>query len=312
MKRIFNINYANANPIWLAFLRCGICFISLVHFISIQPDFDTLFSQHAIVPPDMLHVLNIFRYQFFPSVYDVHIFLHQFMPVSFEQVLLTIRIFYPLSLLLLMTGLFSRVSAILSLLLQLTLLSSIDAYNYGVDVFTTIALFYCVVFPVGKVYSLQNYITKKRPLLTNHVKYLHVLQAHFCIAYFFSGFEKLLGDNWRNGESIWKMMHGYDTTNIINFDFLYNTPFFLIIGWGTIMLEMFYPLFINIKKTRKAWLTATIIFHVSIALFMGLYFFSAVMIILNLTCYYAPFITLSVSQKNVLPQKIEEIPAATY
>ncbi len=297
MKKLFSTSYANANPVWLAFFRCSICFISLVHFMAIQPDFDTLFSQNAIVPPDLLHVLNIFRGQPFPSVYDAHHFLTSFLPVSFQQVLLTVRVLYPLSLVLLLLGLVPRISAICSLLLQLTLLSSVDAYNYGVDVFTTIALFYCVIFPVGKAYSLQQYFTKKRPLLTNHTKYLHLLQAHVCIAYFFSGFEKLLGANWRNGEAIWKMMHGYNTGDITSFDFLYNTPFFTVIGWGTIILEMFYPLFINMPKTRKAWLIAAVCFHVSIAFCMGLYFFSGVMIILNLTCYYVPFI--KVQEKEV-------------
>jgi len=99
------------------------------------------------------------------------------------------------------------------------------------------------------------------------------------------------------------MVHGYNMLSFIDLDFLYKTPIFLIAGWGTIIVEMFYPLFINIHKTRKAWLIATIGFHVMIAFFMGLYFFSAMMIIFSVTTYYIPF-TTRVPQANGTPEPI--------
>ncbi len=298
MIRLFNIDDSKANPLWLAFFRCSVSLICLLHFIAIQPDFDTIFSQNAIVPPDLLHAYNTFRFQVFPSVYDIDHFVAHILPVSYGQVLLTVRILYPLSLTALLIGFVPRLSALLSLLLQLVVISSMDVYNYGVDVFTTMALFYCIICPVGNMYSIQNYLSKKPILLRGHAKYLQVIRGHICMAYFFSGFEKLLGPNWRNGESIWKMVHGYNHYDFFNLDFLYTTPFFLVTGWATIMLEMLYPVFINISKTRTAWLWATVSFHVLIALFMGLYFFSAVMIVFNLTCYYVPFIKVAVELKK--------------
>jgi hypothetical protein len=284
------INYpgtAQSNNLWLIFFRCSISVLTLVNFLAIQFDFSSIFSTNAFIPPDITDVL---KNSLIPSIYSIHHFLKPFFNFSYDSVLLTIRVIYPLVLLFLMAGLFTRVSALFSLMLQLVILNSMDFYNYGLDEFTTIALFYCFIFPVGYDFSLDKYLFKKKVSTAGYHKYLCVFRVHVCIAYFFSGFEKLLGYNWRNGESIWKMIHGYNTLSFINLDLLYKTPLFLIAGWMTIILEMFYPLFMNMKRTRKLWLIAVVSFHVLIAFFMGLYFFSCMMIILILTAYYMPFI----------------------
>lgn len=285
MKLFIPRGYA-ANPVWLAFLRCGIAMMCLLQFLAIQSDFDNLFGENGLVPPD---VLEPAKPSHLPTVYSLHILLS----LSYSTVLIIVRIAYPVCLILLGLGLVTRASAVLSLVLQLVVTASICYYNYGADVFTTICLFYCCVFPVGKVHSLDNKLFKQGAPLVHHNKYLALIQAHICIAYFFSGFEKMLGHSWRNGEAIWKMVHGYNSTTFVNLDAFYNTPIFLLAAWATIILEMLYPLFINLPKTRRLWLYGVILFHVSIAVFIGLYFFSAIMIIINLTCYYAPFIKMA-------------------
>ncbi len=77
---------------------------------------------------------------------------------------------------------------------------------------------------------------------------------HIAIAYFVSGIEKLSGYNWRNGESIWKAVHlpNFNNDFNINFDFLGKHPLFIVfIGWSTILIELFYPLFITLKKNKN-------------------------------------------------------------
>jgi hypothetical protein len=285
-----------ANDLWLVFFRCSVSALTLINFLSIQFDFNNIFSANAFIPPDITDAL---KNPLIPSIYGIYHFCRPIFNFSYEGVLLTIRIIYPLALLFLLTGLYTRISALFSLLLQLIILNSMDFYSYGLDEFTTIALFYCLIFPVGRQFSLDNYFFKKHRQQPVYHGYLWVLRAHVCIIYFFSGFEKLLGYNWRNGESIWKMIHGYNMLPFINLDFLYKTPLFLIAGWMTIMLEMLYPIFINIGKTRSLWLYSMITFHVTIAFLMGLYFFSCIMIILNLTAYYVPFMGKEEKQKKV-------------
>ncbi|MDN3582449.1 HTTM domain-containing protein [Mucilaginibacter flavus] len=306
IKNIFKQPVATTqNPLWMVCLRCGIALISFAHFMALQPDFDNIFSAHAFVSPD---IANATRDFLLPSIYSIYKSIQGIIPISYEAVLLFFRILYPLTLLFLLAGLFTRPAAILSLALHLVITNSMEYYSYGVDLFTSIALFYCCVFPIGSLFSLDVLWFKKvSPSADRISKCLKLFQTHVCIMYFFSGLEKLMGYNWRNGESIWRMLHGYNATESVNFDFLYNTPIPLLIGWATVMLELLYPLFINIQQTRKWWLAGIVIFHVSIAFFMGLYFFSSVMIILNLTAYYMPFIEENkpVLAPKSLPQLIE-------
>jgi hypothetical protein len=279
----YNLNQNN-NNLWLVFLRCSIAALTLINFLAIQFDFSSIFSANAFIPPDINDVL---KNPLIPSIYGIAQFAKPLM--SYDAVLLTFRVLYPLALLLLLTGLFTRFSALLSLVLQLILLNSMDFYTYGLDEFTTIALFYCFIFPTGNQFSLDIYFFKKQNDTIHYNKYLLLFRVHVCIAYFFSGFEKLLGYNWRNGESIWRMIHGYNMLSFLNLDFLYKTPIFFIAGWATICIEMLYPIFMNVRKTRKYWLISVISFHILIAFFMGLYFFSCMMIILNVTAYYIPY-----------------------
>lgn len=306
VKSLFkNNSTAPSNSLWMVSLRCGIALISLLHFMALQADFDSIFSSHAFIPPDIAAGTRDFL---IPSIYSLYKNLQGIVPISYEGLLWIVRLIYPVALLMLLAGLFTRPAAILSLALQLLITNSMEFYSYGVDLFTSIALFYCCVFPVGSLLSLDSLWFSRQPVSAERTaRCLKLFQTHVCLIYFFSGFEKLLGYNWRNGEAIWRMVHGYNATEWVSFDFLYNTPVPLLAGWFTIILEMMYPL-INIPVLRKWWLGGVIIFHVSIAFFMGLYFFSSVMIILNITAYYMPFVApekkkIMVADKQ--PQLIE-------
>jgi hypothetical protein len=262
------------SPTWLFFFRINIAGFALIHFLSIQPDFSDLYSFKGYVYPDIMDTttdkisLTLISLQAF--LLKIHV------SVAYEYLLLFCRIAYPLSLIMLILGFFSRASAIASLFFQLLLIKSVHLYEYGIDGFTTFALFYCCIFPVG------NKKIDPRP-------YLFLLRAHLSIAYFFSGFDKIIGATWRNGEALWKAMHSHNYYSLFSLDFLSDTPFFVISGWMTIILEMFYGIFMNIRVTRPYWLTAIVLLHLFIALFMGLFFFSALLIILNLSAYYVPY-----------------------
>jgi hypothetical protein len=273
---------------WLFFFRINVAGFALLHYLSVQPDFADLYSYKGYVYPDILDAsydhlsFTITSLQFF--LQKLHI------AISYESLLLICRFAYPVALVLLITGLFTRAGAIASLFFQLLFIKSIHLYEYGIDYFTTVALFYCCIFPVGKVFSIDNKLRKHPKEPVNHDLFLLLLRANLSIAYFFSGFDKIIGESWRNGEAIWKALHSHNYYNLFSLDFL-PASFFLLAGWGTLLLEMCYPLFINIIATRKYWLWGIIGMHIFIALFMGLFFFSALMIILNLSAFYAPYIS---------------------
>jgi hypothetical protein len=278
---------------WLSFFRVSVAGLCLFNFLSLQADFNLLYSNEAYAPVSISYLLN--KSNIIPSLIKIQSIFSDVMPIEYNTLLLIFRIVFIISLILLLLGFYSRITAFTSLLLFLIFHSTYDYYRYGFDCFINIALFYCFIFPVGN----YNALTLSKKLIKNTGKYLKILQVHISIAYFFCGFEKILGINWRNGESFWKAIHDVNYTSIIDLNFLANTPFFLILGWATIILEMLYPIFMNIKKTRKIWLFGIIILHLSIALLMGLYFFAAIMIALNITAYYIPYSSSTFDFKTI-------------
>lgn len=150
------------------------------------------------------------------------------------------------------------------------------------------SLFYIFIFPSSSYYSIQNFLFPKISKNWQSITLCkRLIQIHLCIAYFFSGLDKILGFNWWNGEAVWKAMHLPNFNRfIVLSDYIISPIFYIFIGWGTIITELLYPIFINLNTTRKLWLILTIGMHLGIIISFNLFFFSAIMITWNLTAYY--------------------------
>lgn len=299
MKKIINkyLVEGHFSTDWLGFLRIAVAVFALLHFLSIQPDFNQIFSYGGFVQPD---ILDAMQGGTVATLVDIHSWLVKIVPsLSYDTVLQFARFFYIVSLLFLAFGLFTRVAAVCSLLIQLILINSIHYFQYGADSFTTILLFYCLAFPTGKALSLDNRIFRKGRAIKVEANTvcLRVLQLHLCIVYFIGGLDKLLGDNWRNGEAFWKAVTSHNLMQLVDLSSWKNTSLFLIGGWGTVLLELLYPIFIHIRQTRKLWLALTIGMHIGIVVFLGLSFFATLMILFNLAAFYVPY-----TKRKALPK----------
>jgi hypothetical protein len=107
-----------------------------------------------------------------------------------------------------------------------------------------------------------------------------MIQFHIGLIYFLSGFDKLMTDNWRNGEAI-SYVAGLDyyanpIVSAMQFPFSNQT-----IAWFTILFELLFPIGIWFKKVRIPLLIAGVIFHLGIIYFLNLPDFGLLMII----CY---------------------------
>jgi vitamin K-dependent gamma-carboxylase-like protein len=282
----------SVNNAWLPFLRISIGLYCLIHFISLLPDINLFLSVNGIIAPDIADVRSS---SIVPNIFTLAKFFgYTTTTIGYTSaIIVLIKVFsvtYIIALISLILGFFTRISAALATFLHLVLLNSIVLYVYGVDYFCSILLFYCILFPVGKLVSADAMMFKNRKVNRPFANYcLLLIQTHISFSYFIGGFDKSLGINWWNGESVWKAIHLIETPQTINVDFLAKTHVFVIIGWVTIMIELFYALFMNIKKTRRFWLFLVVGMHLSIALFLGLYFFSTFMIILNISIFYLPY-----------------------
>lgn len=278
------INERVENISFVAFFRISIGLFVMIHFLSIWGDFNTLFGSEAIINTEIQNINRIFI-----DVTDISNFLINNLNINFENSILLIKLIYLFLTILIVIGYQSRVSAFFLILLHASIFKANPLLIYGVDYITSISLFYIAIFPSDSTFSIKNLI---KPVKIDY-KYLGAtkifFQIHISIIYFFSGLEKALGFNWWNGESIWKAINlpnFYNDFNI-NYSILNQYSFvFVIIGISVIIIELFYPLFMNLRMTKNIWLTLTISMHLGILVSLNLYFFSTIMIIWNITAYY--------------------------
>ena len=193
---------------------------------------------------------------------------------------------YLASLVGLLTGWHTRTMAILAWLTHLAFTMGGNLTTYGVDSFANIALFYCVWMPVGAwaAADVQAGRASAAPSAAARLG-LRVLQIHLCVVYTSSGIAKAMGDQWRDGEAIWralmrKDLGQFDVTWMADVPWL---PF--LICWSTLVLEIGYGFFVWPRYTRMLWALSTVGLHAGIAVTMGLWSFSAVMIVLTTAAF---------------------------
>lgn len=281
---------------WFSSFRIVLPLLVLLKMLSFSRDFNAFFFDNGIIRVD---ILSVSHSGYWIKVTDIaNFFVHQIgiSSITFDYVLSAYILLYAISLLSLSLGFITKISNILVLFCHLTFYTSYYQYTYGVDNFITILLFYLLISKIPEnTLSLDSFFFKKNLINFGfHPAYvIKIIQIHLCIVYFFSGFEKALGYNWWNGESIWRALHndfGIIPLNLIdkiNWKWL-----FVLSGWITIAIELLYPIFVNIKKTKRIWLIMTIGMHFSITVLLGLFHFGAIMILFNLVGFILPSIFL--------------------
>jgi hypothetical protein len=203
----------------------------------------------------------------------------------------------------LVIGFASRASAITAWFVHLCVAKSGDFVSYGMDNFMTIGLFYLMLSPLPDRFSID---WRLRDLRSQDPQFLgfwrRVLQLHLCIIYFFSGLSKCLGSGWWNGSSVWRALIR-PPFNEINPEILVTFKHvFPLAGILVCLLEFGYPFLIWNTRTRKIWLISVCGMHVVIAVTMGMYLFSLIMIVLNMAAFGPSLFRLQRKQIHLQPE----------
>lgn len=114
------------------------------------------------------------------------------------------------------------------------------------------------------------------------------MQIHLCVIYLAAGLDKAMGRQWWNGEAIWQVVSqpAFRTFDLGSLARHPSIP--TLAGWVTLVVEIGYAFLIWPRRTRRAWSIAAIGLHLGVALFMGLVFFSGVMILLTCCLFLIP------------------------
>ncbi len=164
------------------------------------------------------------------------------------------------------------------------------AVAYGVDDLCSNLLFIQCFVPMGHALALD--ARRRAPLVrvpwrqTLRSMGLRLTQVQMAIIMAFAGLEKLQGDDWWDGLGVWFAMTDWE------FNFFPLGPFaahpYLLNGrgYGAVLFELAYPALIWDRRSRGPILILAVGLHIGVAVVMGLWLFSAAMLVSHMA--FAP------------------------
>jgi Vitamin K-dependent gamma-carboxylase len=275
------------NDTWLAVLRIGLGLQVIVYALFLRSDWHYLFASKGkgLVGREVGEAIASFDSSLIPRLGWLVTMGRNF-NINEETVLSVTWICLLSAGCLLLLGLLCRPAAIVAWFVHLCAAESGGLLAYGADSFMTTALFYLMLSPLPDRYSFDHWVIETKPKNPQLLGFWRrVLQVHLCFVYFIGGLAKCLGNGWWDGSNLWRSLIRPPFTLVppdILVRFKYALPVF---GISICLLEVSYPIFIWMRKTRRVWLVCILAMHAAIGLLMGLYFFALVMIVMNLAAF---------------------------
>src|SRR6266496_2013128 len=300
-KKLMDFLFPSETDNWLTVLRVGLGLQVIIYAVFLRSDWHYLFAStgKGLVSRELGEAITTFDSPFIPKLGWLVTFGRN-INVSEETVLSVAWTCLFCMGFFLLLGLFCRPAAIIAWFLHLCAAESGGLFAYGADNFMTTGLFYLVLSPLPDRYSLDHRLLKvelKDPYFLGFWR--RVLQVHMCFIYFIGGLAKCLGSGWWNGSNLWRSLTR-PPFNLISPDILVRFKYALpILGISICLLELGYPFFIWIRKTRLFWLGCILAMHAAIGLAMGLYLFALVMIVLNVAAF-----GIGMSKRRPLPSEV--------
>lgn len=119
------------------------------------------------------------------------------------------------------------------------------------------------------------------PILIHNVAMFLIL-AQMSVVYFWSGTDKIMGHKWQDGTALYYIMR-VDTFQLPGIShYIYDSATLVtLLTYGTICFEISFAVLLWNRRLRSALYLGAICMHGGIAVFMGLTYFSATMLVLD-------------------------------
>ncbi len=181
---------------------------------------------------------------------------------------------------LLLVGYRTRAAAIATWLTFLPFKNTGVLFTYGFGALLLIGLFYCMFMPVARAWSLD--ARAGRPGGDEESTCLSVvlLRIHLCIVYAAAGVSKAVGEQWWSGDAVWRALSLPQFQQFDPAPLLALTPLLQAAAIGAVLLQLLYPVLVW-TRLRALVVLLTEALHLGIALFLGLWLFSLVMVVFN-------------------------------
>jgi hypothetical protein len=266
---------AAAQP--LAFFRMGIALVALIQAMVLWAHRDLLLAEFGLVP---WIISGRMTDPLLLKVSDVAAML-QPLGVGSDGTVALVLVVHAAAAAALLAGWRTRIAAVLAWLTWLPLKNTGFLFTYGLGSLLLIGLFYCVVMPVGRAWSLDELRRRNPAEGEEWVAFsVIVLRIHVCIVYAAAGISKSLGEQWWTGDAIWRALslpqfQQFDPAPLLHF-----TPALQAAAVASVLLQLGYPVLVW-TRLRPIAVLLTELLHLGIAIFLGLWLFSLVMIVFN-------------------------------
>jgi len=289
---------APASPYPLAIFRIGLSALALVQLALIRPYVQQLYGNFGFI---QWAILETSPGLWVPSVGKLCVLLQGY-GVSSAACLDGVFAIFALALVGLALGWKTRVFAAIAWVAHTLTINSGYLSLYGFDTMMQLCLFYFVWMPVGAAISVDSWRRAKPVVPTVGAGLaLRTFQIHLCIIYLDAGVGKLRGQQWRNGEAIWRAFSSPDFATF-DFSWLARVPALaLFLTWTTLIIEIGYAPFIWSRRTRPWWIVLTVVLHLGIAVTLGLWMFSLVMMLMTVCAFGLPLLFAPAGRASPVP-----------
>jgi len=274
-RAILSSDTARAEP--LALFRIGLAAVALLQAMVLWGYRDLLLGEYGLVPWIISEPMTD---PLFLKLSHVAALLHPFGIGSDASVSILLLV-HAASAVALMLGYRTRPAAIATWLTYLPLKNTGFLFTYGLGSLLLIGLFYCVLMPVGRAWSMDERAGRFRDADPEWVPLsVIVLRIHLCIVYAAAGVSKAMGEQWWTGDAVWRALSLPQFQQFDPAPFLGFTPVLQGAAVASVLVQLFYPVLVW-TRLRALVVFFTELLHFAIAAFLGLWLFSLVMIVFN-------------------------------
>lgn len=157
----------------------------------------------------------------------------------------------------------------------------------GGDNYLKFILMYLIFINSYEFFSIkkQRFNSLEKQELSNLLSNLasYSICMHLCLIYFVSAMHKIHADVWFNGVATYYtfLSERFGGENAINQWLAKNGFVVTITTYGTILVELFYPVLVWFKETKLIFIFSAIALHLGIAFLMMLYDFQLLFIVVQ-------------------------------
>jgi hypothetical protein len=199
-----------------------------------------------------------------------------------ESLIPSMHLVLIICLFLLLLGLGNRLLTLFTWFLCLGFMQRNFFVAYGADLIGSLWLFYLSWTKHNVRWSILNYFKPERiklitPDILSHAGF-RMIQIQICVIYAYTGLQKLKGMSWWDGTSLWTVL-GSSQMAVWDFHWVSQFPILVaVLVFCTLFFEIYFPFLVWNQKTRVFILVFGFVFHLSIAVAMGIWSFSTIMI----------------------------------